>query len=97
MNKVIQVDPSAINNIITNAKARQIIYAVFVVLGVVIGALQTAGITAEWLEISVNVYTYLTALVVALAFTNTPGEKKQEEVIVDEVSEDVVNSDDYQI
>lgn len=90
MNKVIQVDPAAINNIITNAKARQIIYAVFVILGVVIGALQTAGITAGWLEISVNVYTYLTALVVVLALTNTPGEKKQEEVIVDEVSEEVV-------
>lgn len=108
MNKVIQVDPSAINNIVTNAKARQIIYAVFVVLGVVIGALQTAGITAEWLEISVNVYTYLTALVVVLALTNTPGEKKQEEIVVDEPVEEIaekkpnthrkdVNSDDFQI
>ena len=104
MNKVIQVDPSAINNIITNAKARQIIYSVFILLGVVIGALQTAGITAEWLEISVNVYTYLTAGVVVLALTNTPGDKKQEEVEVDESTEDLVkrvndytNSDDFQI
>lgn len=87
MNKVIQVDPAAINNIITNARVRQIIYGVFIILGVVIGSIQTAGVSAEWLEISVNVYTYLTAVVVALALTNTPSEKKQEVVEIVEETE----------
>lgn len=97
MNKVIQVDPAAINNIITNARVRQIIYGVFVILGVVIGSIQTAGVSAQWLEISVNVYTYLTAVVVALALTNTPSEKKQEVVEIVEETEIDEDSENYSI
>lgn len=80
MNKVIQVDPNAINNVISNAKARKVIYGVFVILGLVIGSVQASGLVAEWLNVATNVYIYLTAALGALALTNTPGETKQEEV-----------------
>lgn len=93
MKTVVQVDPAAINNVITSAKVRRIIYTVITLASVLIGAIGVAyGANApEWYEITVRVYLFIAAASGGLALTNTPAEKNQEEIIVegDETSDDV--------
>lgn len=82
MSKIVQVDPSAINNVISNAKARQIIYSVIILSGIILGAIGV-GVGAnvpEWVEIATRVYVFLSAAMGGLALTNTPGNKNQEVV-----------------
>ena len=85
MKTVVQVDPQAINNVITSAKVRRIIYTVITLASVLIGAIGVAyGANApEWYEITVRVYLFIAAASGGLALTNTPAKKNQEEVIVE--------------
>lgn len=85
MKTVVQVDPAAINNVITSAKVRRIIYTVITLASVLIGAIGVAyGVNApEWFDVVVRVYLFVAAASGGLALTNTPSEKNQDEVVVE--------------
>ena len=99
MKTVVQVDPAAINNVIRNAKTRQIIYSVITLASVLVGAVGVAyGANApEWYEITVRVYLFIAAAGGGLAVANTPGDKKQEEVEVVEEADVLESNENYEI
>ena len=53
-------------------KARQVIYAAYVVAGLVVGAVQAAGVAAVWVEPALNVLAYLAVPLAVLAGVNVP-------------------------
>ena len=67
------MDTTNLGNIIKNDKARQIIYATWFILGIVIGAVQVAFTDPDpqWLETSFNVWSYLGIPIAALASANS--------------------------
>lgn len=78
---------SNIGNVITNTTVRKVIYGVFAILGVVIGATQV-GFAAiegagqpEWLTVTLAVYAFLSVPVGTLALTNTPAPKEDSYIV----------------
>lgn len=68
-----------LGSIITNAFARKLIYAIYFIAGLILGAIQAAfgamtgtPIAPEWLTVALAVYGYLGIPVGVLAVANTP-------------------------
>jgi|JI6StandDraft_1071083.scaffolds.fasta_scaffold461532_2 hypothetical protein len=71
--------PPNLGNIITSAIARKVIYSIYGIAVVVLGAFQVAYATTPdlggqpvWLSVALNVAAYLAVPVSALALANTP-------------------------
>lgn len=69
--------PNNIGNIISDPGTRKAIYAVYAVIGFVIGAIQVGWAAAElgqpvWLTVALAVYGFSGAAFGGLAVTNTP-------------------------
>ena len=65
-----------LGSVVTSATARRIIYSLYVIALVIVGALQvafaaTAGPTPEWLTVALAVLAYLGVPVGGLALANT--------------------------
>jgi len=69
-----------LGNIVSNATVRKIIYSLYVVAGVVLGAIQVGFASVEsagqpsWLTISLAVYAFLSVPLGSLALSNTPSQ-----------------------
>lgn len=67
--------PPNLGNIITSATARKIIYGVYGIAVVILGAAQvgysTLGPQPSWLSVALNVAAYLAVPISALALANT--------------------------
>lgn len=66
-----------VGNIIANPKTREVIYSVFTVLGVALGATQVGFSAAQqgqpaWLTVALAVYAFLGAAGLGVARANTP-------------------------
>lgn len=67
-----------LGNVIDSALARKIIYSVYIVLGVILGAVQVGFAAIEgagqpdWLTIALAVYAFLSVPLGSLAVSNTP-------------------------
>lgn len=73
------IEPPNLGNIITSSTARKIIYGVYGIAVVILGAAQVAfastpawGGQPDWLTAALNVAAYLAIPVSALALANTP-------------------------
>ena len=93
MNKII-IDPDAINNVITEPQHRKLAYSIYALLGVILGAMQTAfviyGYEAVWFNAVIGVYVFLALPFGGLAATNTPTEQEEidtDNSAIDEITE----------
>lgn len=64
-----------VGSVIPDAKARKIVYSIFGLIGIAIGATQTGYSSAsldfpQWLTIATGVYSYLAAAGFGIAFAN---------------------------
>ena len=71
------VQSNDLRSIITNPTIRKVIYAAYVVLGVVLGATQVGFSAIEagqptWLTVALAVYAFLSVPLGSLALSNTP-------------------------
>lgn len=79
---------SSLGTVITNPNARKVIYGIYIVAGVILGAVQVAFAAIEgagqpdWLTVSLAVYAFLSVPVGSLALVNTTaGEIKTSETV----------------
>lgn len=68
---------SSLGTVITNPNVRKVIYGIYIVAGVILGAVQVAFAAIEgagqpdWLTVTLAVYTFLSVPVGSLALVNT--------------------------
>lgn len=79
---------SSLGTVITNPNVRKVIYGIYIVVGVILGAIQVAFAAIEgagqpdWLTVTLAVYAFLSVPVGSLALVNTTaGEIKTSEAV----------------